>query len=56
MKKLDNYSPIEYNVDSLFFEKKLGDCGEVVNTPACGAGIRGFEPHQSPHNGLWPSG
>ena len=26
-----------------------GGCGEVVNTPDCGSGIRGFEPHQPPH-------
>ncbi len=26
-----------------------GDCGEVVNAPDCGSGIRGFDPHQSPH-------
>ena len=25
-----------------------GDCGEVVNAPDCGSGIRGFDPHQSP--------
>ena len=25
-----------------------GDCGEVVNTPDCGSGMRGFDPHQSP--------
>ncbi len=26
-----------------------GGCGEVVNTPDCGSGIRGFDPLQSPH-------
>jgi hypothetical protein len=26
-----------------------GDCGEVVNAPDCGSGIRGFDSHQSPH-------
>ena len=26
-----------------------GGIGEVVNTPDCGSGMRGFEPHQSPH-------
>ena len=30
-----------------------GDCGEVVNTPDCGSGMRGFEPHQSPFFYLW---
>ena len=25
-----------------------GGCGEVVNTSACGADIRGFDPHQPP--------
>ena len=28
---------------------KLGGCGEVVNTPDCGSGTRGFETLQSPH-------
>ena len=34
----------------LFFKKPFyyGDCGEVVNAPDCGSGIRGFDPHQSP--------
>jgi hypothetical protein len=27
-----------------------GDCGEVVNAPDCGSGIRGFDSHQSPHH------
>ena len=50
MKFLDNYIVIYYYRYSLFFEENIyGDCGEVVNTPACGAGIRGFDPHQSPH-------
>ena len=26
-----------------------GGCGEVVNAPDCGSGIRGFDSHQSPH-------
>ena len=26
-----------------------GGCGEAVNTPDCGSGIRGFETLQSPH-------
>ena len=25
-----------------------GGCGEVVNTPDCGSGMRGFDPHHSP--------
>ncbi len=25
-----------------------GECGEVVNTPDCGSGIRGFDSHHSP--------
>ncbi|SCM78853.1 hypothetical protein KL86SPO_20273 [uncultured Sporomusa sp.] len=29
-----------------------GGCGEVVNTPDCGSGIRGFDPLQSPHIGM----
>ena len=38
---------------AIFKEKQAtnnyhGDCGEVVNTPDCGSGMRGFEPHQSP--------
>ena len=41
---------------SFLWTNQHGDCGEVVNTPACGAGIRGFDPHQSPHIGPWPSG
>ena len=24
----------------------------MVNTPDCGSGMRGFEPHQSPHRGV----
>ena len=27
-----------------------GGCGEAVNTLDCGSSIRGFNPHQSPHN------
>ena len=27
-----------------------GGIGEVVNTPDCGSGMRGFDPHISPHN------
>ena len=26
-----------------------GGIGEVVNTPDCGSGMRGFDPHISPH-------
>ncbi len=26
-----------------------GGIGEVVNTPDCGSGTRGFDPHISPH-------
>src|SRR5699024_9512906 len=26
-----------------------GDHGEAVNAPDCGSGIRGFDPHWSPH-------
>ena len=29
---------------------KYGDCGEGVNAPDCGSGIRGFKSHQSPHD------
>ncbi|CAO1612433.1 protein of unknown function [Brochothrix thermosphacta] len=25
-----------------------GGCGEVVNTPDCGSGMRGFDPHHPP--------
>ena len=28
-----------------------GGIGEVVNTPDCGSGTRGFDPHISPQNG-----
>ena len=39
------------------FNNNYGDCGEAVNAPGCGPGIRGFDPHQSPFfNGLSPSG
>ena len=31
------------------FSSNYGGCGEVVNTPDCGSGMRGFEPLQSPH-------
>ena len=27
-----------------------GGIGEVVNTPDCGSGMRGFDPHISPQN------
>ena len=27
-----------------------GGIGEAVNTPDCGSGTRGFDPHISPHN------
>lgn len=27
---------------------KNGGRGEVVNTPDCGSGMRGFDPHHSP--------
>ena len=30
-------------------KRQDGDCGEVVNAPDCGSGIRGFDSHQSPH-------
>ena|GEM_PF-4245502 len=30
-------------------EAFYGGCGEVVNAPDCGSGIRGFDSHQSPH-------
>jgi hypothetical protein len=30
-------------------QKRHGDCGEGVNAPDCGSGIRGFKSHQSPH-------
>ena len=30
----------------MFFE--YGGCGEVANTPDCGSGIRGFDPHHPP--------
>jgi hypothetical protein len=33
----------------LKLNKNYGDCGEVVNAPDCGSGIRGFDSHQSPH-------
>ena len=26
-----------------------GEVGEVVNTPDCGSGMRGFDSHISPH-------
>ncbi len=26
-----------------------GGCGEVVNAPDCGSGIRGFDSHHPPH-------
>ena len=26
-----------------------GGIGEVVNTPDCGSGMHGFDPHISPH-------
>ena len=29
--------------------RRDGDCGEVVNAPDCGSGIREFDSHQSPH-------
>jgi hypothetical protein len=29
---------------------QFGGCGEAVNTADCGSVIRGFDPHQSPHN------
>ena len=28
-----------------------GGIGEVVNTPDCGSGTHGFDPHISPQNG-----
>ena len=28
-----------------------GGIGEVVNTPDCGSGMRGFDPHIPPQNG-----
>lgn len=35
-----------------------GECGEVVNTPGCEPGTRGFDSHHSPHvetQGLIPN-
>lgn len=29
--------------------RNYGEYGEVVNTPVCGTGMRGFDPHYSPH-------
>ena len=26
-----------------------GGCSQVVKAPGCGSGIRGFDPHHSPH-------
>ena len=35
---------------SFLRKRPHGDCGEVVNAPDCGSGIREFDSHQSPHN------
>ncbi len=35
---------------SFWKEDTYGDCGEVVNAPDCGSGIREFDSHQSPHD------
>ena len=32
---------------------EYGGCGEVVNTPDCGSGMRGFDPHHSPILYYW---
>ena len=37
-----------YKYLGIFFNYS-GGCGEVVNAPDCGSGIRGFDSHQSPH-------
>ncbi len=31
------------------FASLYGECRQVVKAPGCGSGIRGFEPHHSPH-------
>ena len=30
-------------------KKNMAVVAKLVNAPDCGSGIRGFEPHQSPH-------
>ena len=52
-------SPAASGVGRFFLTKLLlysytdfvinGGCGEVVNTLDCGSSMRGFDPHQPPH-------
>ena len=37
------------NRNSAKMSMSHGGIGEVVNTPDCGSGMRGFDPHISPH-------
>ena len=47
-----------YTCNTLLFLITLichGGIGEVVNTPDCGSGMRGFDPHISPHWEIYSS-
>ena len=37
------------DIDFYIIIYACGGCGEVVNTPGCEPGTRGFKPHHSPH-------
>ncbi len=37
-----------YNFEIKMFNNFCGGCGEMVNASACGADIRGFDPHHPP--------
>ena len=49
---LESERPLLYtaNIAVRQLHKQDGGFGEAVNTPDCGSGTRGFDPHKSPQN------